>query len=749
LKNEIEQEWAELEPYVGGKKAPGNPSLGVEYLLIKGWSRHPNLHQYDLPNDEPIGCGPAAWGQYLSYHDKYWMPDLLYGTHDSVNDNDYMKKLMKKLHDKMGTGDWLGIDGFTYPSHMDDGTEIFADYLLFDNTYLYSEDWDLDVILFGSSPESSVLDIIISQTDWDEPTIVGLWYYTDDKSKKDKDKSGKVGHYCLGLGYSLNANNELKFVFVDENHGNDYDDWVWWHKQHIFGAWGIKRISYESKRTNTEVNNNLLSIDMASLGDKLYLVGGKKTQQTNNPDYKLLIKRGSAKGYPHPQSITTGGQLPKKLTFDEEIEKSITDIQGVNTPFVGEVSICTWNKKEPKMFSFKEHIIQSASFLDLTQDINVKSFKKIFNPKYINLLKEEVPYLFISWRDIDKRIHIAFTIIQDRLEDCVFNHVILPERFKTKVDPAIAIAEGDINKPLFYVAFVDDHLGSHYLPPSSDTGQLLIIPLDTFFRFAENNEDLWPLDYVPKAIYCEEIHTGQTGQAFGGRTYEYTITKLTDFIENWWLFDTPVTSINLDSNGKEVALLWSSTREYNPFSDISEPILKMCKDYSFTSPNEYLSARPRGVNSFNNLKIEFSRFWEPFYDTQPLLIESGYTGNEQIGSIYVDPDSRPGIFFHPNDSEKLLITWTDAEKRLYIGIIDILGPIKKGRDAGYRDKYNIVKLLNDMFKLGHSPKICSVNDTLGNTNFILGYFSGDNNSQLVTSFLFLKTGIDDYNDLPK
>ncbi|MFX1297290.1 MAG: hypothetical protein ACFFD2_20855 [Promethearchaeota archaeon] len=789
--DEIKEEWDELEPYLSRKKAPGNPTLGVEIHYVEGWSRHPNLDQYDLPNSDPVGCGPAAWGQYVSYHDMWWMPDLLYGTVcrknaiscksyavNGVKLTDYMKKLMKKFHNALGTG-WLGIPGFTPPWKMDDGTLIFANYLLLDNTYELVEDYSERVYYFGWDPANSVLNKIINQINNNNPVIVGLWYYSDDKSKKDKDKSGKTGHYCLGLGYSLNASGKLKFVFVDENHGNDDDspgcchDDVWWHRQNIFGVWAIKRQSYESPRTDTI--NNLLTSDIASLDSKIYMVSREKFQQAPAVDPKILIQRGSAVNYPIPQKDVSS----KKLTFDEEVRKSIADIQGADTPCMGEISICTWNKrlqiagpdlgklmlkKKQDIADFisklKVNISQIAGFSNIQHDeksLNLNNLSSILSDtrKTINqsmnidihyFFTINKPYLFLSWRDIDRRIHIAFTIIQDELDDCVFNHVILPERFRTDVDPAIAIANGEINTPLLYVAFVADHPvmedapGSHFLGGIvSDAGQLLIITLENFFRFAQSGEDLWPTDYLPKVIYEKRR---------AGSSYRYHISE---FIENWWLFDAPVSCVSLDSNGKKVALLWSSTREYNPFTESYpvNPILKLSIDYSFSSPTENLFARPLGVNLFNVLKIEFSRYYQSFYDTQAYLISEGYTGSEQVGSIYTEPNSRPDVFFLPDNPNKLILTWTNTENRLFVGMINPASHLSSGSNIGYLNKYHIVNLLSGFFKVAKNPKLHYVTDTLGNTDFILGYFTGNGFEQLETRFLFLKAGIDDVDDLPK
>ena len=705
---ELQEEWKEVKKALGLIKSNPYGVTADSFNFAWGWSRHANLEQYDLPNDKSVGCAATAWSALLAYHDMYWDPDLLYGTHDNMSD--YIKRSMKVFHDATDTDEFSGYIN-TWAWNMKNGFDVFKEYHCFGNLDFHPDDyaeWDWDVILLGTEPSEPIQDLILDMISRDTPVLIGL------KSGKS-GKSGKskwVGHYCLGLAWAKNDKGKLKFVLCDELHGNGLDDLFWWHRSAIFGAWGIPRGAHDHPRwkTETDVGINGLS----NLGNEIYAVGIKSPLQMP-PSF--LIRRGPATGFPIPVKGTNA----KSLEFDESVEVPVYELQGSEAN-PGYPSITTWNNKDRIVADYLRETRQfppdfKAINVELTREIFAKILlqPKIQDKQIVLIERIDMPYLFLAWADGDisdlspGRIHIAYAIIPENLQDISFKHVLLPERFNPRLFSEIPIAiaqQNDLTGPMLYIAYTDDNVygdGGGILP---GYGRLVIINLDLFFQIAETGEDLWPTDTVPNLTY--------TPEEFGSWGVQ---DVLTDFKWHWPRLSYHTNYLRLSSNGKQVALLWENGE-------------RLWIHWSYTFETE----APETTNIFVTfgaciLEIPYAKYQERFlHHIQYKETEEDYW----IGNV----KAINGDIFYSDSCT--LVVWIDPDSRLLIAKVrNTSGPTR-------------ADLLADLFTSGYSPKLAFVKDELDNRNIVMKF---TNAGGVHSRILFLSgpriPGILDFDDLPK
>ncbi|MFX1258161.1 MAG: hypothetical protein ACFFAN_09900 [Promethearchaeota archaeon] len=722
---EFQDEWKEVKKVLGLIKSNPYGVTADSFKHAWGWSRHANLKQYDLPNGESVGCAAVAWTALLLYHDMYWDPDLLYGTHDprdegkpeNIDDDDmsdYIKRSMKKFHDVMGTRDLPIIElNNTWAYNIKEGFKAFEDYHCFGNLDFdpddYSE-WDWEVF-FGAEPGEAIQDLILELISRDTPVIVGLGPYTSKEKKNGKKK--KVAHYCLGLAWAKNDNGKLKFVLCDELHGKGQDDLYWWHRSGVFGAWGIPRGAYNQPRWRDD--RRWERIDLSNLGNEIYAVGIKHPENSHT----FLIRRGPAAGFPIPVKGTNA----KSLKFDESIEVPVFALQGSEVHH-GDPSITTWLYRQ----TFVDYLVNNAT-MQLAPDYKMKDFaftredlaNILLQPKIpdnqIAIFKLlNVPYLFLAWPDYDHRIHIAYAIIPDNLEDISFKHVLLPERFRhyDLSQTPIAIAQDvDRTGPMLYIAYQDFNM--YYPNIYRGWGRLVIIKLDLFFQIAETGDDLWPQDTIPNLTYTP-------------RGSHVADMRLTDFKWHWPRLNYHTSNLRLSSNGKEVALLWETAGN-----------LYIHWSYTFESQAFDPSLHLQGSVHFGNciLEIAYAKNGERFlHDIRHKETLEDYA----IGNVLaINAD-----ILYGSTRNNTLIAWSDNDSRI------LISKINRYVHNGPRR----AELLADLFKWGSQPKLAIVKDELDNRNVVMTFsLSSLGRRFLHSRILFFSgignSGITDFDALPK
>lgn len=575
--------------------------FGVNSAL--GWERSPNLDQIPANtapnnNDYSSGCGPTAWAALVSYHNMHWDPDILYGSNYFMCA--YINRLIMIFHDKLGTSSLSG-QGFTDLEDMLKGYEVVKSYLHHGENYdIEWYAWSEGAFLgFGNE---TIVDYAKQMIYAEEhPAIIG--YRTDTAN----------GHYALGLRYAippfdLPEIGYLDYILVDNLHGNGSEDLKWISVGYIFAAYAIPRFTYICPRKRALVDSSLYPMDMASLNEWIY------TAWTNKRG-KVCISRAPATGYPIPVS----GQNPLPIEFG-----NTKTLEGFKP--AGMVSICTWNYT---VTYWREFLLRASLMARMSKKPLPVSYGtpwgteefigKRLRGEYSFLSTKQDPYLFLTWRDAEGRIHIAFTGIPGGLEKGSFADYILPERFKTAIDPAIAIAEDQNTGPMLYIAY------------GSGQGYLVIVELAALFRMAVGERGGWPEDYV----------LDQWPEEFGSdiaTTVEYVenvlgdsvpVEKVVRFTKAWFPITTRGTShVCLDSNKKEVALVWVENYGYGA---------EVCLRCGYT----------------------FRGNWESCQISMPSL-----TG-ESVSSL--STHDRPDIIYDKNGNK--LLTWTDIDRRIYIAKI--------------------------------------------------------------------------------
>lgn len=360
--------------------------------------------------------------------------------------------------------------------------------------------------------------------------------------------------------------------------------------------------------------------------------------------------------------------------------------------------------------------------------------------------ENSAPYLFLCWRGPEELdggkaddtmpqnwnpsgslIHIAVLEIRTDLDfkevidengvlkkgNLNFAHIVLPKRFKTVIDPAITIAENKDTGPMLYIAYSGDYLE---IGLTSFTGHLLVLDLQQFFTMLISGEDQWPTERSdptgdPGIIISTEVNIENEG------TPSQTIEVTTHYDFNWfWVpFSTPVHNLNLDSDGTNVALIWTSIPKTLSSGWIPENALYAMESYFFTG------APTTGAYGFPDwgdkcLKVETD---EPVSDFIQCI--------NDFGNIFAE--GRPDILSCENEC---IITWRDCYNLIYIA-----------------KKYgNEVKLRGDLLnETTHTaPAISYVKDNLNNQNLVLGWFGTEN--QMNHRLFFISPPINDYDNLP-
>jgi ASC-1-like (ASCH) protein len=712
---ELQEEWKEVKKALGSIKSNPYGVTADSFNFAWGWSRHANLEQYDLPNDKSVGCAATAWTALLAYHDMHWDPDLLYGTHDNMSD--YIKRSMKVFHDATDTDEFSGYIN-TWAWNMKNGFDVFKEYHCFGNLDFHPDDyaeWDWDVILLGTEPSEPIQDLILDMISRDTPVLIGL------KSGKS-GKSKWVGHYCLGLAWAKNDKGKLKFVLCDELHGNGEDDLYWWHREAIFGAWGIPQGAHDHPRWKSDIGV-WRDVSLSNLGNEIYAVGRNIPETSQTPPL-FLIKRGPATGFPIPVK----GTNPKKLEFDESIEIPVYELQESEFDFTNP-SITTWNNKDRLVLDYlKETRLLPANFkasnVDFTrEDIANILLKPDIQEAQISIFETiDVPYLFLAWATYPGRIHIAYAIIPENLQELSFKHVLLPERFNPQLfeEIPIAIAKQDRTDPMLYIAYKDNNLYPDVNPMAS-YGRLVIINLDLFFQIAETGEDLWPQDTVPNLTYTQEEYN------WAGVTRQHDV--LTDFKWHWPRLRLAgyTRNLKLSSNGKEVLLIWGGGgMSGGGHFWTSEPYIIQSHTFENEVENEVE----------NHLIVNF-----PIY---PLKIPYAYHGVRFLHHVqYEETEGEYSIGRLEAiqydilycEAFGFLIVWNNPDYRLLIAKVN-----SQGR----------ADLLADLFTSGYSPSLAFIKDELDNRNIVLTFYKS---RVLYSLILFLsgigRTGITDFDDLPK
>ncbi|MCK4821514.1 hypothetical protein KA005_37455 [bacterium] len=368
-----------------------------------------------------------------------------------------------------------------------------------------------------------------------------------------------------------------------------------------------------------------------------------------------------------------------------------------------------------------------ATNVALTREILAKILlqPKIQDKQIGTFERIDIPYLFLAWADGDiadlspGRIHIAYAIIPENLQDISFKHVLLPERFSPRLFSEIPIAiaqQNDLTGPMLYIAYKDDNGygdGGGILP---GYGRLVIINLDLFFQIAETGEDLWPTDTVPNLTYTPE--TVEVPVMPGsGATVEMQQDVLTDFKWHWPRLAYHTRSSRLSSNGKQVALLWENGGS-------------LWIHWSYT----FETKAPETTNIFVTfgaciLEIPYAKYQERFlHHIQYKETEEDYW----IGNV----KAINGDIFYSDSCT--LVVWIDPDSRLLIAKVrNTSGPTR-------------ADLLADLFTSGYSPKLAFVKDELDNRNIVMKF---TNAGGVHSRILFLSgpriPGILDFDDLPK
>jgi len=718
---ELQEEWKEVKKALGIVKSNPYGVIADSFIFARDWSRHADLKQYDLPNGNPVGCGATAWSALLAYHDMLCEPDLLYGTHDTMSD--YIKRSMELFHDAIDTGD----DGYNKAWNMNEGFSIYSDYHSFDggpDSSFCQGEWDWDVCVLSSEPGSEIQNLICNLILLDSPVIVGLvtdTYFNGSQSD---------GHYCLGLATAKNNDGKLKYVLCDELYGKGLDDLGWWHRDTIFGAWGIYSVLQHTHPRLAVEENVWNEIDLANLGDEIYGVGRKCIEALPDPNPPVfLIQKGPATGFPIPEK----GTNPKRFEFDESIEIPVYELQG-SEGYPLPPSITAWNhkvttrgylkatKKFPADFRARDVAFTRESFANTLLQANIQDSQPVA-ALYTKTI--DIPYLFLVWPDENGRIHIAYAIIPENLEDVSFTHVLLPERFRNRefCKISIAIAQADRTGPMLYIGYADDN--DYFIDNNicSYPGRILIINIDLLFQIAESGEDLWPQDTVPNITLTQEIVGGPVGT-------EMPRNVVTDFKSHWVLFGNVVHDIRLSSNGSQVVLLWARSGWPNLLWQIH-------KSYTFRDLSENNVSYQDGIRRTYwgdcTLSIAYAKYGHRFlHHSRHIETDEDYW----IG----DFQARSCDIFYSSDS-RILLVWNDPDGRLFIAYIR-------------NEKLRRPVLLANCLRTGSNPKIAFVKDELDNRNIVV--FSSDlfmDQKQIWSQFLYLSghyvPGITDFDNLPK
>lgn len=516
----------------------------------EGWDRQAFFDQID-PGTPPnstghqSGCGPTAWAALLAYHDLHWDPDLLYGTWDRRTEDDYVSRLIMTLHDRLGTSNLNG-EGYTGLSAMKKGYSVMRDNLCHGRGYeLEWYGWSTSP--WAGIPSDEVVSFVFDAIYQDGlPCIVGY-------------RSGTLsGHYALGFeiaiqrwyatvglgGYSYyetaepsssEAGERGGYVRVNNLWGDAETDLKWIATQYVFGMWAIHPGTYACPQKRVLGHSGTDDMGHASVAGRFVVAW--RGQGSGN----INLLNSAAEGLAVPSS-------------DGELDGVTAGERVVLTEFTpaGAVDACGWQLVKLRLpgclLPLPGGLVRAGVSLArgvLPAELNVRGLEDV----------DEL--LFLAWRDSAGRIHIAFTDVR-ALSKRSFSEVVLPDRFRTRVDPTIAIAaEGEI-EPLLYIAFGDSQ------------GQLVAIQLDRFMKIAKDGWDRWPHTFGSD-VQIEQ----QAVMGFG----PFWRDRVIQFTSLWMPFTlTPLSGVRMSSNGKQVALAW--VQPQNPWS--SGGSIRFYKSFTFT-----------------------------------------------------------------------------------------------------------------------------------------------------------------------
>ena len=284
---------------------------------------------------------------------------------------------------------------------------------------------------------------------------------------------------------------------------------------------------------------------------------------------------------------------------------------------------------------------------------------------------------------------------------------MLPERFKTNIDPSITIAEPvkenlpiqvggqkvypTMKKgPFLYIAYCDPNPWANETSHFSPYGCLIVIRLETFFEIATTNQDLWPTVFMG-SDFKPVTELVQVGIPDDRTTTQVEVTVGFTGTQLWWPFCGPyyLKHVILKSCENKVVLGWTSTTHL------------------------YIKNNPIFYSTDTNLWTDYAEYFDiTRLSTRKPDIYLREVGSGVIG--YCDQDGR-------------------------ISFIDFLS---QGSDNQY-EKHRLAHLLDTS---ASGVSLHYVTDKKGNKNIILGWF--DNNNVMHHRLLFLLENPRDKSNLP-
>lgn len=637
----------------------------------------PGLEQFDLDNGERSGCGPTAWAALSCFHDLHYDPGTLYGSYGVRVP--YVTKLIKKFHHALDTD-----DGDTWLWNMENGYDVVRSKLL-----QCPANSDIEWFAYGCNEVASYLnDMILSGH-------AAMVYYPT-------GKFGFYGHVALAVGlldvYEEPDGGHHQYVHIHEEYGGT--DLCYVAVNDIEGAWTIDHGGYSCllKKTHTDIHS-AEAPSMVALNDRLYTIW-------KEPNGRVIAGESAQSGYEPPRS----GSVPEP--FKLETWTSLPSIHAT-----GAVSACGWVRTQPVLAQIQDGAmvrVPSEKAISWLRSAGISSS----GPSY---LCEDVPYLFFSWRDAERRIHISYTDSRNMAWDSVTDYV-LPEAFTTDRDPTIGIVKfktydkpSRLHPPTPYsldpvlcLAYVQDKRPPDYslsepqeiggdsalrvprvaydengnpyiewvelVPVESASqpdetsevipgeGVLLLVKLNTFFSMASGGQDLWP-----RINGSVDASTNETGTIIDLRSAKF-------------LFGGAISQVTLSTDQSSGSLAW--------------------------------------VNAVG---------WLSFANFTPL----GIGDQKRIEATQVSGTaaSRPSILCLPYGK---LMAWKDSSGRIMIT------DSSKG--------HTIIADMKETSIAG--PALGAIQDTIGNAPTVLTWFGTDPGHSLNFRILYLGAGIGDIGNLP-
>lgn len=213
-----------------------------------------------------------------------------------------------------------------------------------------------------------------------------------------------------------------------------------------------------------------------------------------------------------------------------------------------------------------------------------------------------------------------------------------------------------------------------------------------------NGDDRWPSQRSEPTGEPGILEREETETRTVGRDEITVVTKHLDSFNWYWVpFDCPVHHVNLDSNGKEVSLIWISDRNRSPYPPLGSGeypnnVLFVKKDYSFTG-DQINGGWPDWGDCI--VKVRKSDVMSDYFPQ--------FNHIQENGEILVN--GRPDIL---STREGRIIAWK-GDGLIYFGRLSNLT--------------NNVYLQGDLLYESGFPSTHFVTDSLGNKNFVLGFHS--------------------------